>query len=59
MTPKQKQAYLREFSAMVHGDDHGSFCACWQCVGRLHVWVLRTQARRIENELAAAMLGHN
>jgi hypothetical protein len=43
MTPKERKKYLAEFSAMVHGDEHGKYCACWQCIGRLQAWVVRTR----------------
>lgn len=35
---------MAEFAAEVRRSDvHHKGCACWQCIGRLQAWVLRTQ----------------
>ena len=47
---------IAEFSAMVHGPYHGEGCACWQCVGRLYAWVVRTRIERERDDFAVAAL---
>lgn len=41
---------MAEFRAMVKGEVHGRDCACWQCIGRLQAWIVRSWKERLERE---------